>query len=247
MKNSLFIANWKMNKSFTASLDFCTTHKQALKKLSSQAEIVICPSFPALFSVAHLLKDTKVRIGAQTCSMHEKGAYTGQVNTLSLKEVGCTYCIVGHSEQRRDAHLTNDDVAKQVHRLLAIEMQPIICIGETKEEFAQHISKTVLEHQLNPILKIIQSFSQPIIIAYEPIWSIGTGTIPPQAYLDETFGWLAQKLTRELRTPWRILYGGSITPDTIASLKGIAHLDGFLIGDASLDFQKFEKIVSWEN
>ncbi len=247
MKKKVFIANWKMNKSFTASLEFCTTHKQDLQQLTATAEIVIAPSFPALFPIAHLLKGTVIRISAQTCSIHEKGPYTGQVDALSLKQVGCDYAIIGHSEQRRDTHLTNDDVAKQVRRLVSSGLQPIICIGESKQEFNQHLSKTVLERQLNPIIITMQLSQQPIIIAYEPLWAIGTGIIPQHDYLEDIMRWIIQKLQRELQSPWRLIYGGSVNLDTITSLKTLPMIDGFLVGDASLDFQKFEKIVSWEN
>lgn len=244
MRKKLFVANWKMNKSLTASLDFCTIHKTSLEKLTNHAEVVLCPSFPALFSMFQMIKNTKIRLGAQTCSSHEKGPYTGQVNAQSLKEVGCHYCIIGHSEQRRDAHLTNEDIAKQATRLLDVGIEPIICIGESKETFMNHTTKAVLEHQLHPVLKAIQSFNQPVTIAYEPIWAIGTGIIPEDAYIQDIFIWLTHILQEKLQSTWRLLYGGSVNPDTIMSFKTVTHLDGFLIGDASLNFQKFEKIVS---
>lgn len=247
MKKNLFVANWKMNKSYSASLNFCTTHKQALNELSKHADIVLCPSFVAIASMVSLLQNTTIHIGAQTCSTHQKGAYTGQVDTQSLKEAGCSYCIVGHSEQRRVNHLTNEDVAHQLQRLFDATIIPIICIGETKEEFQQHQAHGILDHQLNPILQVIKEYKQPFIIAYEPIWSIGTGIIPDQAYLQDIFRWITQKLSRDLVSQWRLIYGGSVNPDSIEMLKGITTIDGFLIGDASLDFQKFEKIVSWKS
>lgn len=247
MKKNIFVANWKMNKTYSASLDFCNIHKQALHELTKQADIVLCPSFVAVSAMNQALKNSHVHIGAQTCSIHQKGAYTGQVDTQSLKEAGCTYGIAGHSEQRRDGYLTNDQVAHQVQRLLDASITPIICIGDTKEEFEQHQAHGILTHQLNPVLRIAQEYRVPIIIAYEPIWSIGTGIVPKFDYLQEIFLWLSQKLSREFPSKWDLLYGGSVNLDTIAMLKTIPHIDGFLIGDASLDFQKFEKIVSWKS
>ncbi len=244
MDRKLFVANWKMNKTVTHAISFCTTYKESLKKLTAHADIVLCPSFPALAPIGQLLQHTNIGLGAQTCSSHEKGAYTGEVSAAMLKEVGCSYCIIGHSEQRRAAHLSAEDIAKQAVRLIAVGIEPIICIGETKKEFTEHLSKSVLEHQLNPIFHALASFKQPITIAYEPIGAIGSGILPELSYLEDIFFWLTKKLTASTVSKWRLLYGGSVNPDTIAPLKTVSHVDGFLIGDASLDFQKFEKIVS---
>jgi triosephosphate isomerase len=249
MKHRLFVANWKMNKPFALALDFCTNHKENLKTLSTKphTEIVICPSFEALFSIAEIFADTMISVGAQTCSTHERGAYTGQVNAQSIKEVGCDYCIIGHSEQRQFMCVSNEDVAHQATWLLEADIEPIICIGETKKEFDDGTSIAVLEQQLIPILSEISSHHQPFTIAYEPVWAIGTGIIPEKSYLASIFTWLAATLTMKVRHHnWRLIYGGSVDPDTVGSLMAIKTIHGFLIGNASLDFQKFEKIVSWK-
>ena len=245
--NRLFVANWKMGKTFNQALDFCRAHKNALKKLSMQpqVEIVICPSFPALFAVGELVRDSMIALGAQTCSAHETGPYTGQVSAQSLKQVGCTYCIIGHSEQRTYAHLSNQAVADQAALLLNHTIEPIICIGETKEAYDQKQTYTMLEEQLKPIIAMSRSFDRPITVAYEPIWAIGTGILPPFDYLDVLFTWLAQKVQKEsLGIKWRFLYGGSVSVENASELCTIKDVDGLLIGSASLDFQKFEKIVS---
>lgn len=233
-----------MSKNFTQTTDFCTKYKATLKTLSTEpnTEIVLCPSFPALFSVAEILSDTMVSVGAQTCSAYEDGAYTGQVSAKSLKEVGCDYCIIGHSEQRKYACISNDVVARQATQLFKNNIQPIICIGENQKEFDQKQGYAVLEQQLSPILDILASHKQPFTIAYEPIWSIGTGIIPSLDYLNEIFDWLEK--TIQNIPGGRLLYGGSVHPDNAASLTTIQSLGGFLIGGASLDFQKFQKIVS---
>ena len=115
----LFVANWKMNKDFAESIDFCTVYKDKLAKLSTRphTQIVLCPSFPFLFSVAEMLSETMVDVGAQDCSPFQQGAYTGQVNALALKQVGCNFCIIGHSEERLYTHTTNNDIAAQALRL----------------------------------------------------------------------------------------------------------------------------------
>lgn len=246
MQPTLFIANWKMQKTLAQSIDFCNKNMAGLKKLSgdTDTELVICPSFPALYTLNEMLADTMVHVGAQNCSPYESGAYTGQVSAQSLKEVGCNYSIVGHSEQREYNGVTDQDVAGAAKNLCENEIEPIICIGETKEEFQKNEALPVLEKQLDPVLAALKNTKQPITIAYEPVWAIGTGTIPEAIYLKKIFDHLSTLLAATHSGPWRIIYGGSVSEQTIESFKGIPGLAGFLVGGASLDFQKFEKIVS---
>ncbi len=241
----LFIANWKMEKSFAQSIDFCASNKSGLKKLSSETgiELVLCPSFPALYTINQLLADTMVHIGAQTCSAHASGPYTGQVSAQSLKEIGCSYCIVGHSEQRQYQGVTDDDVAQAAKNLCEREIEPIICIGETKEEFQKNQALAILEKQLDPVLGALKNTKQAITIAYEPVWAIGTGEIPESVYLKKIFQHVSSILSPIHSGPWRLIYGGSVSEETMSGFKNIPSLSGFLIGGASLDFQKFEKIV----
>ncbi len=246
MQPTLFIANWKMQKSVTQSVEFCSAHFESLKVLSADTaiDLVICPSFPALLILNEMLADTMVHIGAQHCSPHESGAYTGQVSAESLKEAGCTYSIVGHSEQRMYNGVTDQDVANAANHLCQNKIEPIICIGETKQEFENNTAFSVLEKQLDPVLSILKNTNQPITIAYEPVWAIGTGTVPENDYLTTVFKHISALLTKVHSGPWRIVYGGSVSEETIAAFKNIPALSGFLIGGASLDFKKFEKIVS---
>ncbi|MFC1870737.1 triose-phosphate isomerase [Candidatus Dependentiae bacterium] len=246
MQQTLFIANWKMQKTLTQSIEFCSTNLTSLKKLSvdTATELVICPSFPSLYSLNEILADTPVHLGAQNCSPHESGAYTGQVSAESLKEAGCNYCIVGHSEQRMYNGVTDQDVAQAANNLCKNGIVPIICIGETKEQFEKNSALAVLEKQLDPVLSLLKNTKQPIIIAYEPVWAIGTGIIPETTYLKKIFEHLNALFEKIHSGPWRIIYGGSVSEQTIPSFKDISAVTGFLIGGASLDFQKFEKIVS---
>lgn len=242
----LFIANWKMEKSFAQSIDDCATHTKELKQLSAQqdTEIVLCPSFPALYTINEMLADTMVHLGAQTCSPHASGAYTGQVSAQSLQEIGCSYCIVGHSEQRQYQGVTDQEVADAAYQLCEQRIEPIICIGETKDQFQKKEGMKVVEQQLDPVLSKLKNTQQPITIAYEPVWAIGTGQIPESDYLTTIFQHLSTILSDTHSEPWRLIYGGSVSEKTIGSFKNIPTLSGFLIGGASLDFQKFEKIVS---
>ncbi len=245
MIQKLFVANWKMNKSFSQEVEFCKQHHKELQQLSSKSnvELVICPSFPSLFLVAEQLKETMVSIGAQQCSTHQAGAYTGQVSAQSLEETGCRYCIVGHSEVRATG-TTNEHVAQQTTRLFEQNITPIICIGEQRAEYEQGIAFDILHSQLDPILKSVKSHNKEFVVAYEPVWSIGTGLIPDSKYLHKVYRWLNATIQeKNLQTTWRLLYGGSVDEKNIQTIIKVGEINGFLIGGASLDFQKFQKIV----
>ncbi len=246
MPSQLFVANWKMQKTFLESIEYCNANINVLTKLGETpgAEIVICPTFPALHALTALLAQSRIRLGGQTVSAHSSGAYTGQVSAQTLKEVGCSYCIVGHSEQREYNGVTNQDVAHAAKNLCDSGIEPIICIGETLKQFQKNEAIATLEAQLDLVLAAIKNKQQPITIAYEPVWAIGTGIVPEIVYLEKIFQHLATLLSATHAGPWRLIYGGSVSTQTITSFKTIPTLSGFLIGSASLDFQNFEKIVS---
>lgn len=239
----LFVANWKMNKDFAQTIDFCTSHKDELNQLArdSHAQIVICPSFPFLFSLSELLADTKIKVGAQDCSPFEHGPYTGQVNALALKQVGCRFCIIGHSEERHYLRTSNADVAAQAVQLDKQHIEPIICIGEDLPTHKGGKTKEFLKKQLEPIIKALADTQNPITIAYEPIWAIGTGLTPDSQELTTIFQWLREQIPHH---HVRLIYGGSVSPDNAPEILAIPLIEGLLIGGASLDFKKFQKIVS---
>lgn len=213
---------------------------------SEQSTIVICPSFDALAVCAHIVADFPIKVGAQTVSPFALGAHTGQIAAQSVAEIGCTYAIIGHSERRSECHETNQQIAHQLEQLIAHNIRPIICIGETEQEHKAGTSRAVLERQLELLIPILQEHpnTHPII-AYEPIFAIGAGAIPDPAHLQDIFGWLKKYLLSSVTSqPVALIYGGSVSDATINDLKGIAEIQGFLIGGASLEFQKFQKIVS---
>jgi len=242
----IFVANWKMNSSLTHAIDYCTNHTSELQDLSDTNDIVICPSFIAIQSVQKALHNTSIAIGAQTCSPYTMGPYTGQVSAMELKEAGCTYCIVGHSEQREYCHQTNEDIALQVDQLLANNITPIICIGESSIDYFNHATYEVLSDQLMPIISVLQQIQSTlqIYVAYEPTWAIGQTKIPEPSYLEKIFAWLKQDLQTHLPENTCIfLYGGSVNEHSIKILTQIRSIQGFLIGSASTDFNHFKKII----
>lgn len=244
----LYIANWKMQLSYNQAIQVCKDHFNDLAHLSTKRTIVLCPSFDALAPLAELFKKRNIHLGAQTCATQIKGAFTGQVSAQSLQELGCTYCIVGHSEQRQHCNQSNELIAQKVITLLHHNIKPIVCIGEHKNDHETQTTFATLEKQLTPIFNAITQLptkDHTICIAYEPIWSIGTGVIPEHDYLQEAFDWLAQQCNNRIpHTQVKLLYGGSVNENNSTALKKITGINGFLIGSASTDFKKFEKIVS---
>lgn len=243
-----FIANWKMNCTPHAACELAQTYCDQSNALQTeQATIIICPSFDALAVCAHIVAQSPIKVGAQAVSPFPLGAHTGQIAAESLAEIGCTYAIIGHSERRQECHETSEQVASQVKELITHGITPIICIGETEQEFKTGNSKSILEAQLEPILRVLKTASKPkpIIIAYEPIFAIGTGIVPDSGYLKTIFEWLDTHLKNNLPDQaCTLIYGGSVSNTTIKLFKSVTEIQGFLIGSASLDFQKFQKIVS---
>lgn len=242
-----FVANWKMNCSYRAACTLAQTFRDQSSMLSTErSQIIICPSFDALASCAQIVAKSPINIGAQTVSSHDFGPYTGQVSAQSLAELGCTYAIIGHSERRQDCHETNQEVADQAKELIAENITPIICIGETENEYKAGVGAAVLETQLEPIIAILQSSSSAHpIIAYEPVFAIGTGIIPEPEYLTTMITGIKTYLALNLPDrEYTLIYGGSVSEETVPTLRSIEGIQGFLIGSASLDFQKFQKIVS---
>jgi triosephosphate isomerase len=248
-KRCTVIANWKMQFTFNQARSFIEQHKDEMTQLAAMfpsTSIVLCPSFETLYYTKQALLDTQIHIGAQDCSPYVSGAYTGQVSAQSLAQLGYSYCIIGHSERRRYCHESNQEIAHKLKQLLAAGIKPVVCIGESMEEYQAGKAITVLTDQLLPIvehLKTQQSIDS-ILIAYEPLWAVGTGNVASAEYLADIFDWITFQ-TASLKNKPSLLYGGSINGDNAESLAHLSKLDGFLVGGASLDFQKFKKIVSW--
>ncbi len=247
IKKPIIVANWKMQLPFTQALQYASACRDACIFLGQKATIVLCPSTTALYPIAELLKDSTIALGAQNCSTFTAGPYTGQESAQSLAQVGCSYCIIGHSEQRIYNHETDSDVATKVIRLLEQCLSPIICIGETHEQYKKQQTLDVLQTQLDGVFAALNAHRSPlpILLAYEPVWSIGSGSIPSPEQLQSILFWLRNQCREHIPfVECGLLYGGSVTDSTAKTLHALEHLDGFLLGGSSLDFQKFQKIVS---
>jgi triosephosphate isomerase len=245
-KSFLYVANWKAYFTFNQAKNWISSHKQPLQTLAESHHIIICPSFDALTMAAHELKETGIAIAAQDCSAHHPGAYTGQVLAASLAQLGCAYTIIGHSETKKECPENNDAIATKALLLLMNSITPIICVGETAQDYEQQRGNAVIEDQLTPVLTAIakHQLGNRLIIGYEPLWVIGNNQIPPQEYLTtclETIKRLCASYAPHYSS--LIVYGGGVDETNIRFFKDLSGLDGILIGHASTDFQKLEKIV----
>jgi len=247
MRPFFYVANWKMNQSLAKAQEFVQELKQdsTIASLPVTTKIVLCPSFPHLGFLAPHLKNTSIALGAQTCSPYASGAYTGQASASTLAEVGCTYCLIGHSERRLFRNETDEQIVGQYNQLINNNITPIMCIGESEKEYTAGSTLAVLEKQLMLLIKAYRENSATtLLIAYEPVWSIGSGKTPTDTEIAAIFVWLKKHLQNNLPNASTFLvYGGSVDESKSPILKKIPHLDGLLIGSASLTFKNFKNIV----
>ena len=237
-KYMYFIANWKMFGGLNSlnSINKVLKFFKTFKKKNS-IKIIYCPPSTLISPLSKKLKKTKIEIGAQNCHEQDSyGAFTGSVNSKMLKNIGAKYIIIGHSENRQAG---DDDrlINLKIKSALKSGLKVIFCIGESFKEKRKKITKKILNKQLKLGLQTIKSKNK-IIIAYEPVWSIGTGLIPKTNDLFKTINFIKKKLRKN-----KVLYGGSVNPKNINYLKSINNIDGYLIGGASQDPKKFIDII----
>ena len=240
--NIYFIANWKMYGS-TSSLNSLNKliNLSKLKKYRN-AKIIYFPPFTLIQSFINKFKNTKIHIGGQNCHhLEDYGSFTGSISPKMLKELGCKYVILGHSENRI-AGETDEDINKKIHSALNKNLKVIFCIGETLKEKRKKITFSVLKRQIDKGLKSIKNFNN-ILIAYEPVWSIGTGVIPKDTDLEFNVSKIKRIISKKTRYKLPILYGGSVNNKNISNLKNIIGIKGFLVGSASQSSKKFIDII----
>lgn len=247
MTQRIFVANWKMQLSFNQSCAFIQHHLESLEQLAVDKTVVLCPSFPVLHTLAMLCEQSSIVIGAQTVSRHPFGPYTGEVSAQSLSETGCTYCIIGHSEIRQYNHESNINIEHKLKELIKNNIIPIICIGESQQQHEDHKTYATLEEQLFGNLEIIKQHEEAMpscIIAYEPVWAIGSNQTPPVKVLADIFFWLNKECAKRIKTPYYLIYGGSVNQGNAAELLNIQYVNGLLIGRASTEIESFKAILS---
>ena len=243
MRRSLVAGNWKMNGSRKSALELATALGDVIFE---KTDVVIAPPTPHLDAMRSALTSADVLLAGQDCSEHEKGAYTGETSVLMLRELGCSHVIVGHSERRQFFGETDQRVALKVAKAVFTGLIPIICVGETLLERRDSMTENVIERQVAAALSQIHDKDKlTMIVAYEPVWAIGTGesASPEQA---QKVHLLIRDFLSEydvvLSESTRILYGGSVKPDNAASLFAMPDIDGGLVGGASLDAKSFINI-----
>ena len=246
MRTPLVVANWKMNKTTSEAVDYLSKLKEK-ENLFSGVEVVICPSFVVLEKAKSLLEGSVIQLGAQNIYQEEQGAFTGEVSAAMIAPY-CSYVILGHSERRKYFHETYLDVEQKIILALNHGIKPIICVGEDLEERNNNQTAEVVRTQLTQSLESLSGEQiKNIVIAYEPIWAIGTGLAdqPEETNLvcHEIRQLLTELFNKETSEEVRILYGGSITQDNISSFIQMPEIDGALIGGTSLNVEAFIKII----
>ncbi len=241
MRKKLVVGNWKMNGSHKANAELLEGIKAAGPML---ADVVVCVPFPYLSETAVALTGSNVQWGAQDCSTHEQGAFTGEVSASMLRDFGCHFAIVGHSERRAMHAETDAVVAEKAKVALAHGITPIVCVGETLAEREAGQTEAVVKRQLSAVIHALAHCAGEMVVAYEPVWAIGTGKTATPAQAQAVHALLRAQL--HAATPradaMRILYGGSMKPDNAKELMDQTDIDGGLIGGASLKASDFVAI-----
>ena len=242
--------NWKMNKTVGEAIDLVRELKAGISGVKG-VEVAVAPPFTALYAVCKELEGSSIRLAAQNLYWEEKGAFTGEVSPLMLKEVGCYYVIIGHSERRQFFGEIDETVNRRIKAALAQGLKVIFCMGETLKEREEGKTFPVIKRQVEGGLKSLSDKEMKnMVVAYEPVWAIGTGktATPGQAEEVHRFirGEIEKLYSREVSEEIRIQYGGSVTPENIKGLMDQPNIDGALVGGASLKAEPFSKIVRFK-
>lgn len=249
MAKKIIAGNWKMNKDLDEAVQLAEKLKKGFKNVN-KVEVVVCPPFTNLSAVNDMLKDSDIKIGAQNMYIEEKGAYTGEVSPSMLKSVGCKYVIIGHSERRQLFQETNCFLNEKVKVALKNKLIPIYCVGETLQQREAGNVEKVIKVQIEEGLKDIdENDLKTVVVAYEPVWAIGTGKTATPEQANDVHRFIRQLLASmsndSIANQISILYGGSVTPETSTKLMSMSDIDGGLVGGASLKADSFMEIVNF--
>ncbi|MGB7623673.1 MAG: triose-phosphate isomerase [Terriglobia bacterium] len=249
MRTPVIAGNWKMFKTIEESITFVDA-LVPLVKSSTHCEVIVAPPFNALSNVAQRLKGTNVRVSAQDCHWEKEGAFTGEVSCGMIRDAGASHVIIGHSERRQFFGETNETVNKKIFAALRASLTPIVCIGESLAEREQNQTEKVLGEQTTWGLSTLTELQlSHIIMAYEPVWAIGTGRTATPELAAETHrlirATIGKLFSASSAAALRILYGGSVKPDNIQGLMAQPEIDGALVGGASLKADSFAAIINF--
>lgn len=245
MRKPFIAANWKMNKTVAETLEFLSAFVPAVKGVSD-VSIVIAPPFTSLSAAAEKVRGTDIILCAQNVFYEEKGAYTGEISPLMLVDVGCRYTIIGHSERRQYFGEADDAVNKKIKAAKRAGLGAIVCVGESLEEREAGNTFSVLQRELQKGLDGVEPLN--LVIAYEPIWAIGTGKTATPEQAQEVHAYIRDRLRilcGNIADEFCIIYGGSVTPENVDSLMACQDVDGALVGGASLKVDSFTRIVKF--
>lgn len=250
-RRPLIAGNWKMFKTCSEAVE---TAKHLLKLVSktTDVDVMIAPPFTALAQVSDVVKGSCISVGAQNLFWEAEGAYTGEISPSMLVSAGCRYVIIGHSERRQYFNETDESVNRKIKSSLKNGLIPVMCVGESEKERELRETFSVLDKQVkNGLEDFSPDDLKTLVIAYEPVWAIGTGKTATAEQAQEVHEFLRAMLEKKfgnrLAKSMRILYGGSVKPNNIAELMSMPDIDGALVGGASLDPETFSKIIQFQN
>ena len=245
MRVPMIAGNWKMNTTLSEAIELVNEIRQGLDQIAN-VDKVICPPFISLATVRELIKGSSIKLGAQNIYFEEKGAYTGEISPLMLADL-CEFVIIGHSERRQYFNETGEITNKKTRVALKVKLKPILCVGEKLEENEAGRTEEIVTKQLRTALAGLD-YPNGLIIAYEPIWAIGTGKAATGEQANETIGLIrqtiSQKYGKRIAQDVRILYGGSVTAANATEFINQPEIDGALVGGASLKANQFLSIVT---
>ena len=249
-RNKIVAGNWKMNKTAKEAVSFIGEIKELVA--GSDTEVVVCVPFLAIPSVVEATKGTNIKVGAQNIHWEEKGAFTGEISGPMLKEAGVDYVVIGHSERRQFFGETDETVNKRLQAALKYDLRPILCVGESLIQRERGVTEEVARCQTKvALLGLMAEQVKQVVIAYEPIWAIGTGKTATKEQANEGCACIrdcvAQLYSKEVAEEVIIQYGGSVTADTAKELFTMSDIDGGLVGGASLKSLDFQKIVKYNS
>lgn len=250
MRKPLIAGNWKMNTSISEGVELAKGLVEFSERFDKNREILICVPFTSLYAIKEVVKNSKIKLGAQNMFFEEKGAYTGEISPLMLNDIGVDYCLIGHSERRQYFNENNELLNKKLLSAISHGIKPILCVGETLEQRENAREKEVIKNQLvEGLCNVSSTDMKNVVVAYEPIWAIGTGKTATSDQAQEVILFIRNTIkelyNEEISDNLIIQYGGSVKGSNASDIMSKPDIDGALVGGASLKLDDFIKIISY--